>query len=81
MGIARSDGVSLAIKAGVDWKPERHYNPPAELAGKSAETAAKLGGVPLEAIVSPAFRRVATGPYLVLESQGHGPVELLISPG
>ncbi len=62
------------------WKMARTYNPSDELRGKIAPTLSGLGEVPLDCLVSPAFRALAAAPYLALESAGQGPFELLISP-
>jgi hypothetical protein len=63
-----------------NWKMARTYNPSEELRGKTASTTAALGNVPLESIVSPAFRSLAVASYLALESDAEGPFELLIAP-
>jgi hypothetical protein len=62
------------------WKMARHYNPPEELRNKSAPTVAALGNIPLESVVSPAFRALSAASYLALESDAAGPFELLIAP-
>jgi hypothetical protein len=62
------------------WKMARTYNPPEELRGRVQPTATALGNIPLESLVSPAFRAVASASYLALESDEAGPFDLLISP-
>jgi hypothetical protein len=75
-----SDGIaSVRLQLAGGWNATECYNPPAELGGKTAFTRKDLGNVPLDAIVSPAFRKVAVASYLVLESSDPGPQELTIS--
>ena len=71
----------VLLKPGQTWTGRSIYNPPADLAGKVAPDIEGLRGVPLDAIVSPAFRALAAGSYLKLESDAAGPFELVISPG
>jgi hypothetical protein len=62
------------------WIMTRSYNPPEEFRDKTAPFLAELGSVPVDAIVSPAFRSLAVAPYLAFEGAGAGPFELTISP-
>lgn len=59
----------------------RTFNPPEELRGRVAPTIDQLGSMPLDSIVSPAFRAVACAPYLALESGEQGPFEVTICAG
>ncbi len=73
----RVGGVKLSAPG---WKMARTFNPPEELRAKLQPVASAFGNVPLESLVSPAFRALATASYLALESDEAGPFELLISP-
>lgn len=69
----------LRFECSSAWHMARTFNPPEELRGKVAPTLNELGNVPLESVVSPAFRSVACAPYLALESAEAGPFEVTIS--
>jgi hypothetical protein len=76
-----SNSRSIWLRTSTSWKMTRSYNPPSELFGKTFSNSASLKSAPLDSIVSPAFRHLATSAYLVLEANGEGPFELMISPG
>jgi hypothetical protein len=78
--VGSAAGVVL-LSPGETWTSRHLYNPPANLAGKITPEISNLSGVPLEAIVSPAFRALAVAPFMTLESDHAGPFELVISPG
>jgi hypothetical protein len=69
----------VRLTASADWTGSRIFNPPDELRGQTATTMAALGSVPLQALVSPAFRSLAVAPYLALEGSSEGPFSLTIS--
>jgi len=71
----------LRLRPSSAWKMARSYNPPDELRGKTAPNGAGLNNVPLDSLVSPAFRGIAAASYLALESDEQGPFELLVQPG
>lgn len=71
---------SVRLNASAEWSSSRIFNPPDELRGKTAPTLSALGSVPLQALVSPAFRSLAVASYLALESSSEGPFSLTISP-
>lgn len=73
--------VALRMDLRQGWRMTRSYNPPEEQRGRIAPTAAELGTVPLESLVSPAFRGLACAPYLAVESSEPGPFELIITAG
>jgi hypothetical protein len=70
---------SIVIEPSAEWRSTRSYNPPPELLGKIVSKADALGNVPLESLVSPGFRAVATAAYLALESDKSGPLLLTIT--
>jgi hypothetical protein len=71
----------LRFECSAAWHMARTFNPPEELRGRTAPTMDQLGSMPLDSIVSPAFRSVACAPYLALESAERGPFEVTISAG
>jgi hypothetical protein len=73
------DRVTFSFAGG--WKMARSFNPAEELRGKLATTASDLGTVPLDSLVSPAFRSLTAASYLTLESADPGPFEVTISAG
>ena len=75
-----SQKCSVRLHASSEWSSSRIFNPPDELRGKTAPTLSALGSVPIQALVSPAFRSLAAASYLALESATEGPCSLAISP-
>ena len=71
---------AVRLTASQDWTSSRVFNPPDELRGKTAATMSALGSVPVQALVSPAFRSLAVASYLALESAAEGPFSLTIAP-
>lgn len=71
----------IRLSLGAGWKAARTFNPPPDLRATISPTLSGLGSVPVNAIVSPAFRALAVAPFLTLEGTGSGPFELTISPG
>ena len=78
--LASSADCSVRLSMSPEWTSHRIYNPQEELRGKTAATASALGSVPVQALVSPAFRSLAVAPYLALEASSEGPFTLTISP-
>lgn len=72
---------NVRIEASAAWNMARTFNPPDELRGKVVSNAAELLNVPLESLVSPAFRAVTAASYLVLESTEPGLLEVMLTPG
>jgi hypothetical protein len=71
---------SVRLSASPEWTSSRIFNPPEELRGKTAPTMAALGSIPVQALVSPAFRSLAAASYLALEGSTEGPFSLTLSP-
>lgn len=57
----------VSLKLTDSWTVAEHFNPTAEQAAATGFTLPSLGNAPLLAVCSPAFRRLAVGPYLVLK--------------
>lgn len=70
---------TLRINTSPEWTGNRIYNPPEELRGKTFPTMEQFPSVPIQALVSPAFRSLAVGSYLALESSSEGPFSLTFS--
>jgi hypothetical protein len=70
---------AVRLIASPEWTGRLIYNPPDELRGKISPFTHDFPAVPVQALVSPAFRALTVAPYLALESAGEGPFTLTIS--
>ena len=78
--LVSSPKCAVRLNASAEWTSARIFNPPDELRGKTAPTVSAFGSVPIQALVSPAFRSLAVASYLALESVADGPFSLTIAP-
>lgn len=63
------------------WVGVKHWNPPAEWDGREVHTLEELPQVPMQAVVSPRFRRLALAPYVVLEAPAQTEsLQVILSP-
>lgn len=77
--VVASRDCSIRLQASPEWTGARIYNPPSELLGKVSPFAADFPSVPMQALVSPAFRALTVGSYLALEASSEGPFSLTLS--
>ena len=67
---AKQAAETLTIQLDGDWTSVVWFMPNERLRTASGTKFQDLGDVPLEAVCSPAFRKVAVGPYLLLTGRG-----------
>ena len=78
--LVASHKCALRLTASPEWTSSRIFNPPDESRDKTSPNLSGLGSVPVQALVSRAFRSLAVASYLALESAAEGPFSLTIAP-